>query len=975
MNTRDKGTAMRKVILILAGLAAAGAAYWGYIRFSGSTTLEPPRTHNGRELELPATGDTAGRIGQTYIHGAEQSYYVTRDPETRQVTRVFGFSRLINPSSPSARWQVEKPYIIFYESAYEYRIDADNGLFQIERTGQSVVPQDGRLEGNVVIRVKPAPDSRVAETTILMDDLMFSSERTEFSTDGPVRAISSQVDLSGRGLVLMINAQDGQVEYLHILDLESLRLKNVVQAEPAPQPGAPSAGNEAASPSSAVIAQETQPSQPESKEPEDDDVEQSRLYQCVIEHNVVIRYGDRIVVGGADQVNIQNILFRSPDPDAPKQATAAESSAAERIDASSSTSSVAALPNQPPSDPLPVDPAPVATAPVETDSDDSRDVIVTCDGGIVIQPMNHVSDGFPAAAMAVEMNGAPLRIEQFDPQSPNGTLPLVHCGLLHYDISADVLKLFRGAIESDILLGGGSSTAGRIETQGPVVWDRKTHQAQIVGPGVVYVHGAQDDSTEAGRIAFAGQMELLFAEPPAQSSALELAAVNLTGGMAADLQGRGTLKTAADSAFLAFGSGNALTAARLEGAVRFENADAASPSSAAADTAVFHFDDQRQLARADLAGDVRLLSDSGHLQTEAAFIAFAADESGAVQPVRFETTTAAALETAESQTSHPPARFEARTIRYDLQTGSGRAVGPVRFVFYQQADPNSGLLTDSWPVEITADGDAEFIAGDDRQIETVIFNRHVNGVRTQQFAAYTQNDAFRCDTMVVTLGRDAADQTDIRQIVLRDGDVYAESIRTHETLKLAHIRLNCEQILFDRQDERLVAVGPGQIEVDNSKAESTGSADGIDLRGPSFARIEGFDRIEWIAAERRITAEGKADVLEAAYIPLIDGAPSRMIRAAGGRVEMDFADETDGRNRLVRLTARERVFFEERGKHLLEGYTLIYDVEADGWLSITGTENRPCMVNGARVPYIHYNLNTGQLETQLSTIPGAVPVP
>jgi hypothetical protein len=33
------------------------------------------------------------------------------------------------------------------------------------------------------------------------------------------------------------------------------------------------------------------------------------------------------------------------------------------------------------------------------------------------------------------------------------------------------------------------------------------------------------------------------------------------------------------------------------------------------------------------------------------------------------------------------------------------------------------------------------------------------------------------------------------------------------------------------------------------------------------------------------------------------------------------------------------------------------------------------MVNGARMPYIHYNVNTGQLETQLSTIPGAVPLP
>ncbi len=961
---------MRKMIIILAGLAAATAAYWGYTRFSGETVFEPPQTGSASDLELPDTDTASPRARQTYVHGAEHSYYATRDPLTRQVTREFGFSRLINPGTPAARWEVEKPYIVFYEAAYAYRIDADHGLFQVERTGSTVVPQDGRLEGNVTIRFKPRPGSRVDETTILLDDLMFSSERTEFSTDGPVRAVSSQIDLSGRGLVLMLNAQNGQLEYLHILDLKSLRLKKFVETDsPQPDRAAASSASQEMSASSADLTQQPRQSATAAKDAQAADSAQGRLYQCRIEDTVMIHYGDRIIVGPAEQVSIQNILFRSPDSEKSTQQTSADPTSPVKIDSATASAPL----NRLSFDPMPADGLSMGSESMNADWDVRRDVVVTCEGGIVLQPMDESPVDSSAAAMAVEMNGTPLRIEQVAPDSPNSTLPLAHCGLLHYDMTADVLKLFKGSVERDILLSGGLSTAGRIVTRGPVIWNRKAQHAQVAGPGVIYTAGASEDLTEDGQIAFAGQMELFFAESAGQLSSPRLAAVNLTGGIDAQIHNQGLLKTSAESAQLSFGPNNELAQATLKGAVRFENANAASAQS---DTAVFHFDDRHQLARADLAGDVNLVSDGERLHTQKAFITFAADEAGQIQPVRFETATAASLEAAGASTEQPPARFEAHRIRYDMITGSGRAVGPVRFVFYQQADPNSGLLTEVWPVEITAEGDADFVAGSDRQIETIIFNRNVHGVRTQQFSAYTQTDTFRCDTMIVTLERNAENRMDIRQITLRDGEVYAESQRMHESLKLAHIRLSCEQMVYDRQKERLIATGPGQIEMDNSKAEPVDTRDGIDLRGPSFARIEGFDRIEWDIAARHILAEGQSDMLEVAYIPLVEGQPARLIRAAGGRVEIEFAPaSSDGQNRLARLTAKDHVFYEEQGTYLLEGDTLLYDAQREGWLTIEGTENRPCMVNGARVPYIYYNVNTGQLETQLSTIPGAVPLP
>ena len=932
---------MRKVIIILTALAITGLAYWGYIRLSGSPTLDPPTTQHARELELPESTGDAQRIGQTTIHGVDSPYYITRDPVTRQVARVFGFSRLNNPGSHSTRWQVEKPYIIFYESSYQCRIDADNGLIQTERAGASISPKDGQLEGNVVIHIKPQPGSAMAETTLTLDDLLFSSERTEFSTDGPVRMTSTQAELSGRGLVLLINAVNGQIEYLHILELESLRLKDFVQTnqmQAARKPASPDTEQHQAAPETTVADRPDAPAT---------DTEPQRAYQCIIENNVMIRYGDQLVVAGADQVNIQNILLARQD--AP-------------------TSRAAAKPAQP----APHDDAVTPPAPVQTDpagQKDSRDVIVTCDGGIIVKPMPTARTD--AAALAIEMNGTPLRIEQIDPLAPDKMTPLAHCGLLTYDIDDEVLRLFSDAWKGDILLSSGP--AGRIETQGPVVWDRKANHARIVGPGTVFWEG-KDSDADAGQIAFAGQMELFFADAPTQQSALHLTAANLTGGMSANLRSNGILRTAAETAQLTFGPQNALTGARLEGAVKFESADDHTASSAASHTAVFHFDDNHQLARADLTGSVQLDSDTGRLHTEQASIAFALDETGTLQPSHFSTAVAAALETRDPAAKQPPARFEARNISYDLQTGSGRAAGPVRFVFYQPADPNRGLLTEFNPIEITADGDTEFIAGAGRKIEKVVFNRNVKGLQTLAYAAYTESHAFGADTMTLHIGRNTEGSEDIRKILLHNGDVYAESKRTHETLTLGHTRLTCREILYDRQTERLVATGPGQIEVDNSKAAPS-AADGPDLSGPSFAKMEGFNRIEWSSADRRIIADGDADILKLYYYPLVDGVVSRQISAAAGRVEMNFTDDPDGRSRLAQLTAKERVFFQEKDKHILEGYALVYDAAGDGWMSITGTDDRNCFVDGAQVPYIHYNLNTGQLETRLSTIPGAISIP
>jgi hypothetical protein len=55
---------------------------------------------------------------------------------------------------------------------------------------------------------------------------------------------------------------------------------------------------------------------------------------------------------------------------------------------------------------------------------------------------------------------------------------------------------------------------------------------------MVYFDGDAGETGDAGQIAFAGLMELFFADAPAQTSSLHLTAANLTGGLSAQASRR-----------------------------------------------------------------------------------------------------------------------------------------------------------------------------------------------------------------------------------------------------------------------------------------------------------------------------------------------------------------------------------------------------------------------------------------------------
>jgi hypothetical protein len=383
---------MRKIII---GLIAVGFVASLFLAYALIMDAEPIEVRNTAGSDNPGMPESNASL--------QQARYVVLDPKTKETSRVFGCDRLLNPGMDTSRREVEKPYMIFYESDYQCRIDADTGMFQVETSGANSTPKDARLTGNVKIHITPNPGSKMSETLVEMDDLVFSSERSEFATDRKVHIQSEQVELKGTGLIVIFDSVSGRIDFLRIRDLEEIRMQGLT--DPKPEKKVVKAPHAAGLMTPTSVPPQTDNPVASSERDAGDETKlpEPRLYyQCLLEDNVKIKKGNEIVVAAADQVNIQNISFDQGDGDdrAPEQAKDKTKEAPKSSEPSGQKVVMAAKPSEP------SDQKPEPVQKIES----SSEVVVTCDGGIILKPMQgEDADSVSQSEFPAEMLPMPLR--------------------------------------------------------------------------------------------------------------------------------------------------------------------------------------------------------------------------------------------------------------------------------------------------------------------------------------------------------------------------------------------------------------------------------------------------------------------------------------------------------------------------------------------------------------------------------------
>ncbi len=128
---------VRKLIIGIVAAAIVALLFWGYLRLTGSKGLPTEQRSSIRDIPDLPDDPQARQIDQTKIIGVNQARYTILDPQTRQVRRIFGFERLVNPGAQSTTWQVLKPYMYVFEDRFRCRMDADKGDIQVEDSGST----------------------------------------------------------------------------------------------------------------------------------------------------------------------------------------------------------------------------------------------------------------------------------------------------------------------------------------------------------------------------------------------------------------------------------------------------------------------------------------------------------------------------------------------------------------------------------------------------------------------------------------------------------------------------------------------------------------------------------------------------------------------------------------------------------------------------------------------------------------------
>ncbi len=404
---------LRKFVVGFISVAAVLAIYLLYSLISKTPAID---IDTGAEFvetiadsNVGEFGGEIGKIGGVGVEGLRNPVYQHRN-KNGQIDREFGFDELLHRMEDV--WEVEKPWMNVYQRSFECYITADRGTTRLETAVGRPSPKDATFTGNVVIHFIPAKGGKIKESFIYLDDIVFLSERSQFSTGGPVKFVSEDAQMLGTGLELVYNDQMERLEFFRIIDLESLRLK---RSQMAFLPGAKKqADREADAGGQARTQQPDEPAMAGDRQKAEAlpttgqraiGQTAGQYYKCVFVKNVVIDTPERLVF--ADEgICINDIFWSGASSDKSEEA---------EIGGIDDTKTIGGA-----ADSVGADNTEINNATVSEQSEPNGlrqefvDIVITCDGGVVVTPMDswQAAENFTQAG--IEATGGGQRLKKFD---------------------------------------------------------------------------------------------------------------------------------------------------------------------------------------------------------------------------------------------------------------------------------------------------------------------------------------------------------------------------------------------------------------------------------------------------------------------------------------------------------------------------------------------------------------------------------
>jgi hypothetical protein len=321
-------------------------------------------------------------------------------------------------------------------------------------------------------------------------------------------------------------------------------------------------------------------------------------------------------------------------------------------------------------------------------------------------------------------------------------------------------------------------------------------------------------------------------------------------------------------------------------------------------------------------------------------------------------------------------RFSARTLHYNGRTGDAEVEGPVELNCFCNdfMDRNSPALI---PVRMTAVQGATYRTQPNRI--TLEGPCLCTFLRTEGEVA--ERGSLAAPRLIVDLlangeTRPSVATRAVKTVHAEGGAVElrlenmsvknagAGSPAPPEGPVVSGARMVCTHLTLDPQQaaQVITATGPGTIWLNNSTTQGTGRL--LDSNQPFYALLSQFEILQFFVADNRILASGKKKPMLVDYFPIVDGRQTSHIHAEADAVRIDLA-RTPGHERdLATLTATGNVYYDDETPHQFSGHTLNYD-HRTRWMEVTGQDGRPCIVDGAEVWGVRYNVKTREGSTRV----------
>ncbi|MFH1614768.1 MAG: hypothetical protein ABIG61_06765 [Planctomycetota bacterium] len=948
----------RRVRIFIITFGAIALIYLVYTFVFSTPSIQIDRDFGsfGTEANIPDFDRELGQMGAARVGDVTTARFTRAD-------REFGFEKLLHESGDE--WDLEKPFMKVFRPSFEYDISSDSGTVRVETIAGQPSPTDAELRGNVEIHIRPK-SGRGMNSIIYMDDVIYTDDKSEFSTAGPIRFVSKDATMIGIGMKMIYNEQLGRLEYLRIVDLEYLYLrtgkKSPYGSQIADKPGG---SEQAASPETG--SDNNLSSTGEISVGEDakigitgDKQAEEQHYRCTFRGNVVIQYGDQTVY--AEEVVLNNLLWSESQEDTGQEAAGAPETVPQHSEPVEQSSK--AEPEE----------TPVAMTAGDEESS-SRvpgeyvDVVVTCEDGITVEPTKTVvqlgGDVAFGGERVIEFAGGPVRVKaakreigdggsfinrkmasrktsrRYDSGSRTSSTTIARCEYLKYNLDSKVLELWPGRSEPFVSLRS-ADRDGRLRTSRSVRWDQGKNIAVINGPGKLFVESQSGlpGNSSGATMNFNSVMKVYFAEPKTANLLMVSPAIkyiDLLGGLEATMQ-EGTSRVAAESG-------------------------------------KFIFDDVQDISKAELAGNVVFTSARGGLTSDKADIVFAKDTSRGVYAKTVYAYDDVAINPANLETQSGNRNiFHAKRIDYDVLSGDALASGPVEYEFYISKQEPEQEKVSFVPATVTAEKWARYYD----KAKKVVFAGNVVGRMTEDKLQFVQKDEFHGENLIIHLADNesvtgAADASgpgkDVEEVVVTGGVVRLNSVKTAGETMISGIELKCFEIDYDVRGELIKATGPGKIAIDNSKFPQSkrDKNKGLTLRRPCYALIEDFETLQWLIKQRRIIAEGQPKGIHIGYLPIVRGKYGEAIKIEAGRVVADFITISNGREELKSLLTTNGIYYKEGRKREFMGSDLLYD-GGKSRITVKGSPAQPCMMNGVEVENILYDLDTGRTSFDIAGI-------